>query len=71
MSHSQGKAIGDSFSVDQNPKMRTTGELGEEAGPSPDLPDHTHAERLLGCQRRMMLISARLCTGFCDWICLD
>ena len=36
MSHSQGKAIGDSFSVDQNPKMRTTGELEEEAGPSPD-----------------------------------
>ena len=35
MPRSQGKAIGDSFPVDQNLKMRTT-ELGEEAGPSPD-----------------------------------
>ena len=36
MPRSQGKAIGDSFPVDQNSKMRTTGELGEQAGPSPD-----------------------------------
>ena len=32
----QGKAIGDSFSTDQNSKTRIAGHLREKAGPSPD-----------------------------------
>ena len=51
----QGKAVGDSFSVDQNSKIRIAGQLREEAGPcldymflfseSGDCPDHTCTEK--------------------------
>ena len=48
----RGRVIGDSFSVDQNSKMRIAGQVRERAGPYPentcfsflksgDLPDHT------------------------------
>ena len=33
---SQGKAVGDSFPVDQDSKMTITGQLREKAGPCPD-----------------------------------
>ena len=51
----QGKAVGDSFSIDQNSKIRIAGQLREEAGPCPDYmflfsasgdcPDHTYTEK--------------------------
>ena len=34
--HTQHKAIGDSFPVDQNSKVRIAGQLRLEAGPCPD-----------------------------------
>ena len=32
----QGKAVGNSFPIDQNSKMRIAGQLREEAGACPD-----------------------------------
>ena len=60
----QGKVIRDSFSMDQNSKMRLGGQLREEAGPcsdhiflflkAGDLSNHT-CGLLLGGQRGAML----------------
>ena len=40
----QDKAIGDSFPVDQNSKMRRTGQLKEEARPCPDHISHSRSQ---------------------------
>ena len=71
----QGKAFRDSFTMDWNSKMRTAGQLRDEAGPSQttyfsflksgDLHDYTCTERLLGGQRGVMLKKP---IGFCGRI---
>ena len=77
----QGKAIGDSLSIDQNSKTRIAGQLREEAGPCTDhiflipkvkRPPQTHMaqKRLLRSQRGVMSRDV-LPIGLCGRIHLD
>ena len=73
----QGKAIGDSFSIDRNSKTRITGQLREEAEPctdhvflipkARDPPTKRLQKRLLGSQRGVMSKDV-LPIGLCDRI---